>query len=332
MGGSSYSDDIYNSRVDDRAARGVPTFAHDHDIKTGKKAAGAHASLSPFKVNRESRDSDAHPESNAIGVMFDVTGSMGSIPVTLQKKLPQLMGLLTRKDYIPHPQILFGAIGDVYSDTTPLQVGQFESGLEMDDNITNIFLEGNGGGQNKESYQDALYFFARHTSIDCLEKRGKKGYLFVIGDEQPYPTATRAEVASLMGDTIESDLTVEQVVAEAQEKYNVFFIIPKGASNSASSWLKDRWQTLLGAEHVLMLDKPDSVCEAIAVAIGACEGTTDIAGATADLKAAGTSTAVIADVTRALDPLAAKTALARIGSGTGTLPERAGKSSKTARL
>lgn len=44
-----------------------------------------------------------------------------------------------------------------------------------------------------ESYELAMYFMARHTSIDCYEKRGKRGYLFMIGDELAYPKVKRHE-------------------------------------------------------------------------------------------------------------------------------------------
>ena len=65
------------------------------------------------------------------------------------------------------------------------------------EDLGKLFLEGGGGGQLTESYELAMYFMARHTSIDCHEKRGKRGYLFIIGDEMPYPKVKRREVAQL---------------------------------------------------------------------------------------------------------------------------------------
>ena len=43
-----------------------------------------------------------------------------------------------------------------------------------------------------ESYELAMYFMARHTALDCHEKRGKRGYLFIIGDEMAYPQGQAA--------------------------------------------------------------------------------------------------------------------------------------------
>ncbi len=303
MGGSRWSDDFYRDREEDRKKAGVSAFAYDKAMKAARTKV-AHPKMLPFKTTRESRDSDAHPNSVAIGVVFDVTGSMGGIPVQLQKKLPQLMGLLGRKNYVQDPQILFGAVGDYRADRVPLQIGQFESGVEMDDDLGRLFLEGGGGGTYEESYELPLYYFARHTSIDCFEKRGKKGYLFLIGDEMPYTKATKAEVESIIGDDLPKDLTIEEIIVEARERYNVFFVIPRGASNGADPKLRDRWTKLLGEQNVIMLEEPDGVCEAIGIAIGLCEGTVDADSIEDDLVDAGATGALARTVKAALDPLA----------------------------
>ena len=96
------------------------------------------------------------------------------------------------------PQILFGAIGDATCDRVPLQIGQFESDNRMDDDLGRIVLEGGGGGQMTESYELALYFMARHTALDCFEKRGRRGYLFIIGDEMAYDRVKAREVRDVM--------------------------------------------------------------------------------------------------------------------------------------
>jgi hypothetical protein len=323
MGGSSYSDSLYHDRVADKVSRGVPTFDHDHNIKTGKAATAAHTNLNPKGVTRESRDSDAHPDSVAIGIVFDVTGSMHTIPVELQKKLPDLMGLLLRQGYIKDPQILFSAVGDYFSDKVPLQVGQFESGVEMDDDLTKIFLEAGGGGSFEESYELALYFFAKKTSIDCFEKRGKKGYLFLIGDEKPYTMAKREALSTILGDTAQEDLPIERIVEMAAEKYEIFFIIPTGSSHGSSKrdlrQLHETWGKLLGEQRVIDIDDPNKICEVIGHSIGLMEGTADAAHFAAD-----------PSVSAALDPLAKSTALAR--TGTGDLAEAGARPDTNVRL
>lgn len=303
MGGSSYSDDLYVSRAAARAASGVPTFDHDHKVKTGAVAKKVHDKLNPKGVTRESRDSDAHPNSLPIGVLLDVTGSMRTLPTKIQAKIPQLMGLLIRKGYVADPQVLFGAVGDYHADKAPLQVGQFESGLEMEDDLGNMWLEGGGGGTEQESYQLGLYFFARHTVSDAWEKRGKKGYLFIIGDEAPYGQLTRNEAGAVFGDILQGDIKTADLVSEVSERYHVFFVIPAGASNTGAGWLKKTWSDLLGEQHVIDLNDAQNVAETIAATIGICEGATDIDGIGADLADVGSGAAAGA-ITTALAPLA----------------------------
>ena len=146
MGGSSWSDTDYSSRVSSNVASHGTPFHHDKAVRSGR-ASGCHKLLDPKDVAiRESRDSDAHPNSNAIIVSLDVTGSMARVVKAIHEKLPTLMGILTRKNYIKDPQIMFTGVGDATCDRVPLQVGQFESGAEMEGDLSRVYIEGAGGG------------------------------------------------------------------------------------------------------------------------------------------------------------------------------------------
>jgi hypothetical protein len=308
MGTSRWSDDFYTAREAHRAATGTSAFAyHDALRGTPHEARRVHPKMDPLGVTfRESRDSAAHPASLAVAVLFDVTGSMGGIPVTLQKKLGNLMNMLIGKGYVEHPQILFGAVGDATCDRVPLQIGQFESGIEMDDDLGRFYLEGGGGGQQTESYELAAYFMARHTSTDCFEKRGKKGYLFFIGDEAPYPAVKRREVADLLGDGLQADVPTAAVFADLRRKFDVFCLIPTGASHGGDRGIRRAWEKLLG-QNVLDLADPAAVCEAIALIIGLCEGKVDLAHGIDDLYDMGATADVGRTVATAVAPLARRT-------------------------
>jgi hypothetical protein len=312
MGGSSWSDDTYVARSTFRAS--APVAAYTNTAKIDPL-------LNPLGVKvRESRDSAAHPESNAIAVFFDVTGSMGGIPVLFAKeKLGGLMRMLIAQSTIPDPQILFGAVGDAFSDQAPLQVGQFESGMEMDDCLTKIYLEGNGGGQARESYELPIYWAGKHTSMDCWEKRGKKGYLFIIGDENYYPTVRADQVKEIIGDDIET-MTIEAALEKAQETFEVFKICV--GTGYPDGHLKE-WRKLMG-ERAIFLDDPSNVCEFIAAQIASCEGV-DHAGIATGLTAAGLDPGAIDKVTKALVPGTAGKALKK-GTVTGDLAVSAGTS------
>lgn len=289
MGGSSWSDELYNYTVKDRVTREGEVFSYSRDVRTGVKPKKAHENLDPSSIKgfRESRDSEAHPESVGICVFFDVTGSMGGVPMKLQKKLPDLMRLLLDKEYCRDPQILMGAVGDYYSDSVPLQVGQFESGVEMEEDLSKIFLEGGGGGTLNESYNNAFYFAARKTSMDCWEKRGKKGYLFLIGDEKAYDSCKREEIQRLFGDKVQTEVDTPQLVLEAKEKFNVFFIIPGYTAHANSGWLKEYWESLIGPQNVIHLSDSALVCETIGAAIGMIESSLSVDRVVSDLGASG---------------------------------------------
>jgi len=230
---------------------------------------GCHALMDPKGVlARESRDSAAHPNSLAIAFALDVSGSMGEIPVLMATKLlPQFMKFLLDVK-IPDPQVLFLAIGNATGDRAPLQVGQFESTAElMDQWLTWCFLEGGGGDPEHESYELALYFLAMHTAMDCWEKRKKRGYLFMTGDEIPFPALSRHIVETIIGDRLDDDLKAEEVVAKLQETFVPFFVIPDKARRRKC---ERTWRDLLG-DHVLCMDTPEDVCAVTAGALALCE-------------------------------------------------------------
>jgi hypothetical protein len=300
MGTTRWSDDDFHARQRLRARLGRDAFEYDHDIRSGRAARKVHPKMNPHGVQvRESRDSEGHPESHAVAVLFDVTGSMQRVPRTLQKKLPRLMGLLQSKGYLDHPQILIGAIGDATCDRAPLQVGQFESGIEIDEDLGKLFLEGGGGGQVTESYELAMYFMARHTSLDCFEKRGKRGYLFLIGDEAPYPRLERREVKAIIGDKLQADVAVEDLVVELQRTYDVYFVIPRMTAHWNNPSVYRHWVKLLG-QNVLRLEKPAGICELIASTIGLAEGKVGLEDLAGDLEEAGASASVAGAVRNAL--------------------------------
>jgi len=171
---------------------------------------------------------------------------------------------------VADPAVLFGGIGDHYSDRCPLQVGQFESGtLELNKWLTGLYLEGNGGGSGEESYLLAWLVAARHTSIDCFEKRGKKGYLFTVGDERTHEAVSKEKVQELLGYNPETDFTAEQLLREAQQKYHVFHI--HCADSRSPRYVESQWKSLLG-ERFIVLDDSDNIAETIATTIAVLEG------------------------------------------------------------
>lgn len=252
---------------------------------------------------RESRDSEEHPSSLAIVFALDVTGSMGAIPSHLARhELPEFMKVLTACT-IEDPQVLFMAVGDATCDAAPLQVGQFETTAElMDQWLIWSYLEGGGGGQNTESYELALYFLAEHTEMDCWVKRKKRGYLFMTGDELPYPSVSRHQVEALLDEKLDADVPVEAVIARVQETFEPFFLIPDA---ERAYRCERRWRELLG-DRVIVMEEPEDASYVAAALVAINEGAVASLEELADrLVGAGASRNRLRAILRAVAPYAA---------------------------
>lgn len=271
---------------------------------------GCNELMNPFGVKaRESRDSESHPESLAIIFALDVSGSMGEIPARLARHtLPDFMRAMLDAG-IADPQILFMGIGNAISDSAPLQVGQFESGEKlMDKWLTMLFLEGGGGGGN-ENYELAMYFAARHTEIDCLQKRHRRGYLFMTGDEPPNPAVSSTQVKRLTGDKLKSDIPIADMIEELQRSYEPFYLIPDpGRGQSVGR----EWRDLLG-DRVVIMESPDDTSYVAAGLVSLLEeAAPDLDSLMKRFRKAGLETLQVKRIGKALTDFAA--ALERDGS------------------
>lgn len=293
MGHGNYSHAAHAAIIADRSASGAEVFTQDR----------CHPMMNPNGLTmRESRDSADHPQSLGIVFALDVTGSMGGIPRDLAtRELPNFMALLTHCG-VADPQLMFMAIGDATSDDAPLQVGQFESTAElMDQWLTWSYLEGGGGGSGEESYELAFYMVAQHTDLDCWVKRKKKGYLFITGDEDPYPLVSRHQIGTLVGDKLDADIPIREAIAAAAETYHVFFLIPDLARRSRC---ERTWRDLLG-EHVICMEAPSDACAVAASIVALTERVTSMDTLSATLRASAIAPDRVSPVMRALQPYAA---------------------------
>jgi hypothetical protein len=231
--------------------------------------------LNPFGVKiRESRDSADNPNSTPLIVGIDVTGSMGMIADVLAREgLGTLFtGVLDRKP-VHDPHVMFMAIGDANCDSAPLQVSQFEADKRIIEQLTQIYIEHGGGGNNFESYNLPWYFAAFHTVHDSMEKRGKRGYLFTVGDEEAPQPLTKAQIKKFIGDDMEADLSTRDMLQLAQRSYDVFHIIIEEGdyARQAIARVIDSWVDLLG-QHVIRLSDHKKLAETIVSAIEVVEG------------------------------------------------------------
>lgn len=224
------------------------------DTFTQTREGKIHESMSPKGVKkREAFDSPDHPNTVPIIVSLDVTGSMMSIPAYLVKDgLPKMMGGLIQNG-ISDPSLLFLAIGDHECDRSPLQVGQFESGdPELDLWLTRTWLEKGGGGNAGESYLLAHYFAAFHTDTDAYNKRGKRGFLFTIGDEPGLKTLPGRVIDEIMGTEGNQTMTDRELLTAAEKMYDVYHLVLLHSDGARRSL--PYWKDLLGQKCIEVKD------------------------------------------------------------------------------
>jgi hypothetical protein len=234
-----------------------------------------HKNLDPKGVKiRESRDSVDNPQSTPLIVGIDVTGSMGMIADVLAREgLGTLFREILDRKPITDPHLMFMAIGDANCDRAPLQVSQFEADNRIVEQLTQIYIEHGGGGNSFESYNLPWYFAARHTEHDSLIKRGKRGYLFTVGDEEAPAALTNAQIERFIGDALKREVSTEETLAEAQRKYDVFHIIIEEGSHARGHMraVVDSWANLLG-QRVIRLSDHKKLAETIVSSIEVAEG------------------------------------------------------------
>lgn len=289
MGGGTFSPSAYASFSSSTVGKSTD------EIYTSSHL---HADLNPLNVKmRESRDSADNPNSTPLIVAIDVTGSMGIIADNIARKgLGTLFtGVLDRKP-ITDPHVMFMAVGDAYYDQAPLQVSQFEADNRIVEQLTQIYLEHGGGGNGFESYNLPWYFAANHTIHDSMEKRGKRGYLFTIGDEEAPGDLTPAQIKRFIGDTVEPQSTkaMLELVQRTYDVYHVVILQGDHCRHSPDQTLKS-WRELLG-QHVIPLSDYTKLAETIVSTIEIAEGRDAAASASGWGKDAG----VILEAVKAL--------------------------------
>lgn len=272
MGGGRWTSEDWSGY----SARHVAFKATTADIYTNTAKGVISDALDPKNVKmRESRDSSDNPESAAIIVALDVTGSMSPVLDKMARVgLPSLMeGIYGRKP-VENPQVMFMGVGDVTCDKFPLQVSQFESDIRIAEQLTQLYLEQGGGGNDSESYTLPWYFAAMHTSIDCFEKRNKKGYLFTIGDENIPDVLKAEEIGRVLGYTPEQRVyTADELYKMVSRKYHVFHLMVEQGSHYRYNGdaVKKSWMDVIG-QNAIPLDDHSKLGEVIISLIQVKEG------------------------------------------------------------
>lgn len=209
--------------------------------------------LNPYHIKRECCDTDEHPHTIPVILAIDVTGSMGGASVQVAKKLNTIMEDLYNN--VKDVEFCIMGIGDLRYDSAPIQMSQFESDIRIAEQLDELYFEGGGGGNAFESYTAAWYMGLRHCALDCW-KRGEKGIIITLGDEQPNPYLPEKYLCNATGDKLQDDVETADLYKEVCEKFNIYHISVDDPDSSYRYYqnnlrlgIDEKWTELLGKEN-----------------------------------------------------------------------------------
>lgn len=230
-----------------KSSKGISSSSTADDIFRGNTAQEKYQPR--FISVRESRDSEDSPASTPIVIGFDSTGSMGYLAAEIAKNsLNKTATMILEKRPVTDPHLMCAAF-TAPNGSIPMQVTQFEADIRVVEQLLDFVL----GGGNRYSFDALVWYFAlKHTSTDCFEKRGKKGFLFCIGDEVGDDgneiILSADEIARVFGDQNAKDYRTKELAALVSERYEIFHIVTGGRTASS---LKT-WEPLLPGRNAVI--------------------------------------------------------------------------------
>lgn len=264
MGSTTYDPGAYRSYA----------TATAHHTTASYTARGPDPEFDPTKWKiRESRISDINPKPTPFAVALDVSGSMGVVVEAMRKGLGVLFEQLIDRHPVPDPHVLAMVVDDMEVNAIgAIQVTQFEGDpVTIGKQIERLYLVGNGGGNDHESYLAPLYTAAMRFECDAF-KEGRKGFLFTIGDEEPQLVLRKIDIQKYFGDVVQSDLTAEQLLAMVERNWHYHHLMVEEGSYMRGH--RDRvikaWTSLIGqrahplADHTKAAEVIISIAEVLA--------------------------------------------------------------------
>jgi len=255
-----------------------------------------HKSNDPRRFAEEERQlisKHKHP----IVFALDVSGSMGDWPKIIYDKLPMFYGQIMMQGYLSDPEVSFCAVGDT-KDNAPLQIADFGQGVQIDQLISKIYLEGGGNGEESrhEAYELSALFYARH----CEFVNPELPFFFITGDEYFYKTIKSATVEKILGYKPKDDKEESiKVWKELTTKFNVFHLHKPYFSKMSIEELKP-WEEALGAERILEMKTPKACIDVILGAIALVSGCRTMEGYVKDMETRGQDKERIEEVLHSL--------------------------------
>ncbi len=248
--------------------RGVKGVKGEASAAQMYKSRALPAILNPKNVLRECLDSEEHPTTIPVILALDVTGSMGDAAVQVAKNINTVMTEMYSK--LKDVEFMVMGIGDLAYDSAPIQISQFESDVRIVEQMDQVYFEFGGGGNSYESYTAAWYMGSRHCSLDAW-KRGRKGIIITLGDEELNPYLPKRGLIESTGDDLQDDIDTKDLWAEASEKFDIYHI-NVDHRNYMSSSIERTWKEYLDDQHFYTVGMNDVTNTIIEIILSAAEG------------------------------------------------------------
>jgi len=293
MGRNPLSDSSYERVAKKAKSAGSATYAGEERQRTGQ---GLHDLVDPaghalvrrclsFQEPKDGRFVLCRGTAMPIETLLDTTGSMGRNVEVAMNSLPKFYHLLAEssnavlKRY--DPQLITAIFGD-YLDNYILQRSQFEFDERIAEQMTLMYPEHGGKGNNAEDPQYGLFGAAFLTDA-TITKLGLKGYHFLVTDEPgrqiEIDQLERVYGKEVLQRTKENGYDIsskkfpvgaDEVVKDLIKRTHAFVIIVRGGlSERATSF----WKGVYVSERLISLESTKGLHAVQAAIIGLTEGT-----------------------------------------------------------
>lgn len=219
-----------------------------------------------------------------IVLAFDVTGSMGTLPKILSDKLPMLAGQLAIREYLRQPMISLAAIGDIRSDTAPIQVTDFVEPRHLDSQLERLFFEGFGGGNDQESYEFTAYAYAERSELP----EAQTPFFIFTGDEGFRPTLAASDLERHFDEKHARAIDAKEVFDKLKQVYhgNVIKIRRSYGSAHTDGRIQRQWEEALGADYIVPITDDQAIGDITLGVLAVRGGATDLDGYLCDMETA----------------------------------------------
>ena len=242
-----------------------------HDFKSAYKAYDAHAGRSYDTAKKAGKKlGDLLPKklstmsSAPLVIVTDETGSMGEWPKVMFSKLPYLE--LEAREYLGQDmEISWCAFGDAPNgEDYPVQARPFTSGTDLKPKLMELVIEGNGGGQMRESSELIALYLANNVEMP----NAIKPICILTTDEMPWENVSPDMAKEFAFVAIEKRMSAKEIFDALSRKFSVYVILKPynvgaGDSDATNKAVYNTWVDILGADRVAALPDPNRVVDVI---------------------------------------------------------------------